>query len=88
MLYSPSTGSALGMEVLRALGIDHKGVVSVSIGMQAEELAVVTIVRHVLDAEAPKIIEAVTRYALTEKPEDPAAKALDAIARNLGKVRA
>ncbi|MGQ7956503.1 hypothetical protein ACUTAF_02080 [Pseudomonas sp. SP16.1] len=63
-----STGRQLGIQILEALGVPTEGVTSVSINMEPDDLATVTVVRAIDRDEAGKIIESLQRYALHELP--------------------
>jgi hypothetical protein len=77
------TGNSLGMEVLKVLGIDHRMVIGLTIDMQAGQMATVTITRGVTDDEAAELRRVLENYALERKPEDPSAKAMETLRRNL-----
>ena len=80
------SGNTLGMAVLKALGIDHKGVRSLSINMDANELATVTIIRSMDKAEADQLVTELRNYVLFATGGTvPASKAqaTETVARNL-----
>lgn len=77
------TGNELGTEVLKVLGIDPKMVAELSIHMSANEVATVTITRFLDKIEGDQLATVLERYALERKPTDPAAQAMETVARNL-----
>ncbi len=59
------TGSALGMEILAAVGIDSKGIRKLTLVCEAGDIATLTI-EHTIFAAGGEIAEVIKRYKLTE----------------------
>ena len=80
------TGSELGLAVCKVLGIDSSKVLEVSLSMKPSELATVTIVRSMDEVEGSELVTVLRRYVLCASGgtvADPAAKAMETVARNL-----
>ncbi len=58
------TGNALGLQVLEALGIDHRNVTAVQIDMRAMEAATIQITRSVKVEEAQQIVNYLSAYRI------------------------
>jgi hypothetical protein len=82
------TGNSLGDALLKAMGIDSKMVLEMSLCIKPGELATVTIVRAIIESEAAEMLKALEQYTVERKPEDPKAQALETVSRNLTKARA
>ena len=80
------TSESLGNALLKAMGIDNKMVLEMSLSMKPGELATVTIVRAILEPEAAEMLKALEQYTVERRPEDPMAQAMETVARNLLKV--
>ncbi len=63
------TGNALGLQVLEALGIDHKNVTAVQIDMRAMEAATIKITRSIKVEEAQQIVNYLSAYRI--EPAEP-----------------
>jgi ribosomal protein S24E len=77
------SGIELGTALCKALGLDANRVVSVSLNMEAGGMATATVTHLVDDKAAGDFLKVVEGYELQRKPEDPQAKAMEQVARNL-----
>ncbi len=85
------TGSELGTEVCKALGLNPDCIRSIGIRMVAGDVATVMVERHITHTEAKDIVTAFDLYALLPKPEELTSEQIkaqdkaNAIGRAIGK---
>lgn len=63
------TGNVLALDMLKALGIDSRNVVDMSINLRADEIASVTITRALDCEEFGKLVSMLERYAVVRMDE-------------------
>lgn len=63
------TGNELGTAILKALGIEAKMVLGISISMEPDQLATVTITRALESDEAGELVTALEQYDLVRKED-------------------